>query len=139
MIDASSLDLALLPEIDTAEVRLLWVNDWYDGPLEAVVEFRGNRCLLLIHDRGVLETEEPWRWVLCRLTPAQLDGEERWRRLFLTHVGAHWDFTGEEYPEPSGQHERFYAEYANRPEPALRDYEPIGWLKTLQAASRTPR
>jgi hypothetical protein len=139
MMDASNLDLALLPEIDAAEVRLLWVHDWCDGPLEAIVEFRGNRCLLLIHDRGVLGTTEPWRWVLCRLTAAQLDDEERWWRLFLAHVGTQWDFTGEEHPEPSGQQERFYAEYAKRPEPALRDYEPVGWLKTMPTASRTPR
>ena len=31
------VDLANLRQLKAADLGLLWVNDWYDGPLEAVV------------------------------------------------------------------------------------------------------
>ena len=39
----AAVDLTALPKMAPTDLRLLWVNDWYDGPLEAVVENAGER------------------------------------------------------------------------------------------------
>lgn len=131
MFLAPPIDLEFLPELDSGQICILWVNDWYDGPLEALAEYRAERCLLVIHDPGAVGTNDPWRWVLFRLTQGQLADEEYWHRLFVKHVGAHWDWTGTQYPEPSGQSELFYGEYAKRPRLDLSQCEPIGWIAEM--------
>jgi len=47
------VDLAESPQLAAADLRLLWVNDCYDGPLEAIVEHEGARCLMLLHGSQV--------------------------------------------------------------------------------------
>ena len=131
MSAAPPTDLGTLAALDPGDVRILWINDWYDGPIEAVAEYRGERCLMAVHDPAVVGTDRPWRWVLYRLSPAERAEEERWHRLYVEHVGAHGDCTGEAYPEPSGQPDRFYGPYGERPPRALARLEPIGWLATM--------
>ena len=126
-----SLDLSSLSELDVAGVRLLWINDWYDGPIEALVEYRGERLLMLVQDPDVITTNEPWRWVLFRLTTEQLAEEDRWHRLFVEHVGPHWDCTGGPHSEPSEQPARFYAPYKERTPRDPNQLEPIGWIATM--------
>lgn len=126
--DHAVIDLSTIPELDPSEVTMLWVNDWYDGPIEAMVEHRGERCLMRVHDPEVIGTHAPWRWVLHRMTPERRADEERWHALFVENVGDHWDFTGEVHPDSSGRPERFYDAYRARPARDEAELEPIGWV-----------
>jgi hypothetical protein len=130
-VSAARIDLGSLASLAVHDVRIAWINDWYDGPIEAVAEYQGERCLMIVHDPSVIGTDQPWCWVLYRLAPEARAQEERWHRLFVEHVGAHWDCTGEPHPEPSGQPERFYVPYHERAPRELALLEPIGWIAAM--------
>lgn len=127
------INLALLAEIHAGDVRILWINDWYEGPIEAVVEYLGVWHLMVVHDLAVIATDLPWRWVLYRLSSEQCEEEARWHRLFIEHVGAHWDCTGELHPAPSGQLDLFYGPYNARPPRDVGRLASIGWLRSMPA------
>lgn len=124
------VDLAKLRKLSPREVRLLWVDDWYDGPLGAMVEHEGERCLMVL-----MGPDEPYRWLLIRLTPFQRREEETWHTLFAQHVGEHWCFHPESphaFPadEPIDP-DVFYRAFSARPAPDYRANDTIGWLDEL--------
>jgi hypothetical protein len=86
-----SVQLERLPKLLPTDLRLLWVNDWYDGPLEAVVELRGARCLMVLYAEDVA-SDNPYTWVIFELTPDQVADEQKWHALYVEHVGDHWCF-----------------------------------------------
>ena len=108
----------------------MWVDDWYDGPLVAMVEHGGERCLMVL-----IEDSEPYRWLLIRLTPQQLAEEQVWHDLFAQHVGEHWCFhpdTPHAFPEKAPiDPDLFYRPYAARPAPDYRANALIGWLDEM--------
>jgi hypothetical protein len=138
MPDLPPVDLHSLPKIDPGAVRLLWVNDWYDGPLEAVVDHAGERCLLVLHDKRALGGDEhPFRWVLVKLTPDQRAEEQRWHDLFAHHVGDHWCMHPDEPHAPTEtpqDPELFYAPFRARPAVNLKDNPVLGWLDEMPKA-----
>jgi hypothetical protein len=119
-------DLTALPTLAASELRLLWINDWYDGPIDAVAEYRGERCLFALADPNLIASSRDWVWLLLRFSPEDLAEEEHWHRLFLQHVGDHWNCTGETHPPASGQHDLFYKPYKERSARDLTHYVPIG-------------
>jgi hypothetical protein len=130
----AAIDLNVLPKLAPSDLRLLWVNDWYDGPLEAVVEHAGERQLMVLHDEGRADDEVPMRWVLYRLTPEQWTEEERWHSLFEEHVGHHWCFHHETpAPESPENHDalRFYEPYAKRAPRALESGSACAWVDEM--------
>lgn len=119
-------------ELNPARVQLLWVNDWYDTPSEAVVEHDGARCLLRLESEDALHEKRPLRWIVYRLSPSDRAELERVHELFAAHVGTHWCFHSEKHaaagsPDP----EAFYAAHRGRAPVALESLTPIGWLPAL--------
>jgi len=126
------VDLAKMPRLAAAELRLLWVNDWYDGPLEAVVEHRGERCLMLLHEADAVDVEQPMHWVIFRLSDEARAEEERWHALFEEHVGHHWCFHHEPPPDELAEPRDpapFYEAHASRAPRPLG--EAIGWVDEM--------
>ncbi len=139
MIVLPKVHLATLPKLTPADVRLLWVDDWYDGPLEAMVEHRGERCLMVLYDRPVARSDDDeYRWLLVRLTPEQLAEEERWHGLFAQHVGVHWCFHDEQPHVFPADAERdpalFYGPHRARAKLDLAANAALGWLDELPKA-----
>jgi hypothetical protein len=134
MAEVPAVDLASLPKLEASALRLLWVNDWYDGPLEAVVEDRGERRLMVLHGDGRVDVEKPMRWVIYRLSPEQWVEEDRWHALFEQHVGHHWCFHHDAPPdEPSNAPDsrRFYEPYAGRAARELEATSACGWVDEM--------
>jgi hypothetical protein len=132
----AAIDLTALPKLAPTDLRLMWVNDWYDGPLEAVVEHAGERQLMVLHDEGRADDEVPMRWVLYRLSPEQWKEEERWHALFEEHVGHHWCFHHETPPPESPENHdalRFYEPYAKRAPRTLDPRSACGWVDEMPA------
>jgi hypothetical protein len=136
MHDVSTVDLDQLPKLAASELRLLWVNDWYDGPLEAVVEHERERCLMVLHSGGQLDTDKPMKWVLFHLSAERWKEEERWHELFEVHVGHHWCFHHDPpLPEPTEARDsrRFYDPYAGRKPRELDLQKAVGWVDEMPA------
>ena len=129
----ADLVLASLGHLDSEDVRLLWVDEYWDGLLEGMVEYRGARCLALVADwEQVGAKDEERRWVLYRLTPEQQQDKERWHALFVQHVGTHWDYTGARAGEPHP--ERFYGPFQARYRPpVLTREQAVGWFDSHPA------
>lgn len=137
-LDVSDVSLAPSERLDADEFRLLWVDDWYDGPLAGMVARGGERFYLVVHDRGVLGTDQPWRWVALRLSPAALDEQLEQHALFAHHVGEHWCSHEARDPEIEGERSpgAFYAQQATRPSLTRADAEVVGWFDTALAPER---
>jgi hypothetical protein len=130
-----NVDLSLLPKLASTDLRLLWVNDYYDGPLEAVVERSGERLLMVLKGDPAPEGEAPMQWVLFRLSNEQWAEEDRWHALFEEHVGHHWCFHHEAVPEPTHatDPERFYGPYRARTPIDLASSAAVAWVDEMPA------
>lgn len=130
-----SVQLERLPKLSSSDLRLLWVNDWYDGPLEAVVELRGARCLMVLHHHDVA-SENPYRWVVFELTAPQIAEEQKWHALYVEHVGDHWCFhdasvVAHPVPVQPRDPERFRALYEQRQDLDLSSNVALGWTDEM--------
>lgn len=130
------VELSTLKKLPPTDLRLLWVNDWHDGPLEAVVELAGEPCLMVLHSEDPTSDKSPYRWLILRLTPAQRADEEKWHALFVEHVGDHWCFHDSTYPHPkttspTPQPEKFYEPYRARPRLDVSTNEVLGWADEM--------
>lgn len=126
----SKSNTAAIREIPRAEVRILWVNDFYDVPLQGMADVYGARFLFDIIDRETLGTdEESHRYWLIALSPEQLREEEGWHDLFCRKVGTHFDYTGRSAPAKEDVClDEFYEPYRLRAQPDYTSNEVIGWF-----------
>ncbi len=124
------------PRIETAELRLLWHCDFWDGPRSGMLDYRGEQCWFQI----VAESEEddsPWyrRFVVLRLTPEQHAEESRWHELFRARVGVHTDYEeqktrpAEGFLWPKEHWHEFYDAYKQRTPPHFSGCEVLGWFE----------
>ncbi len=139
MIEIPKVELSALRKLSPSDVRLLWVDDWYEGPLEAMVEHGGERCLMVLFERPVVATDDDdFRWLLVRLTPEQRADEERWHALFAEHVGDHWCFHPEDPHDFATDITRdpqlFWGPFSRRPKVDLTGNDVVGWLDELPKA-----
>lgn len=132
-----NVSLEKLPKLAPSDLRLLWVNDGYDGPLEAVAEHAGAVCLVVLHSETG-DAEQPYRWLVIRLSDEQRADEERLHALFVEHVGDHWCFHGAEIPHPppsaaesARDPEKFFAPYRSRPPFDVRTNVIVGWTDAM--------
>jgi hypothetical protein len=127
----SKSDTDAIREVPRAQVRILWVTDFYDIPLQRVAEVDGCRYLFDIIDRDALGTEdESATYWLITLSSEQLREEEGWHDLFCRKVGTHFDYTGR--PTPANEEVRpdeFYEPYRLRAQPDSRSNEVVGWFR----------
>lgn len=142
-LDVSDVSLAPNNQLDVDEFRLLWVDDWYDGPLAGMVARGRDSFYLAVHDRGVLGTDQLWRWVVLRLSPAALDEQIQQHALFAHHVGEHWCLHDAHHAalETERSPDVFYRQQASRPSLTRADVEVIGWLDAAPVPEhqRSPR
>ncbi len=112
-------------------MRLLWIDDFYDGPIAGIAEVDGARVLFEMIDRGLLGSETGPRtfWVI-HLDSTQLAEEERWHELFCKFVGTHSDCTERERSlSPASEHHLFYDSYSKRHVPNYSENEVLGWFQ----------
>ena len=98
----------------TTGVRWLWINNWYDGPLEGVVQVGEERLYAIVKDQ-----KEDWTRVfeLLRLSPEDWAKEDERHALFCECVGTHWCFgpdgkrLASTSARPREDHRRYYDKY----------------------------
>ncbi len=136
MTRVPQVELTTLTKIAPSDLRLLWVNDWYDGPLEAVVEHAGEQCLMVLHHEES-DADQPYSWLVIRLDREQRAEEAKWHALYVEHVGEHWCFHGSTvaHPPPSAEPdpERFFAPFRERSSLDLTGSTIVGWADEMPA------
>jgi hypothetical protein len=123
-----------LPEVDQAEVRVLWHSDFWDVPLNGLATYQGRKCWFQTLED--LRHNDPAEviYLLIELSDKQITEEEYWHNLFREQVGAHTDYdehghrkTGSLMPE-SAQKQYFDAR-KSREGQDFADNRVIGWFK----------
>ena len=126
-------DVSKVAEIPLARIRILWVDDFWDGPLRGIAELDGRRVRFDITDRSRLGDEDEngqRQYWLIALSPEQLREEERWHDAFCTHVSTGYDYTGRPpHRAPESEHPKFYEPYAARVLPDYSGNEVVGWFQ----------
>jgi hypothetical protein len=138
-----------LPQIDERDVRLLWHNDYYDGPLNGILLYQGKMCWFQIFH--ALRTDEvrsredkdgiAWndhfvRYLLVELSEEQVKEEKYWHELFQKKVSTRSDYdenghrkTGE--VKPKEMWNEFYEPYKMRKPSDLSNNLVLGWFQTV--------
>ena len=124
-------DNAAITQIPRDQVRLLWSDDWYDGPISGMAEVQGARYFFEMIDPDALgEEEEHRKYWLIELNADQLNEEEQWHELFCRKVGTHFDFTARPaLPEEQVDLAAFYGPYRERKTPDYGNNTFIGWFE----------
>jgi hypothetical protein len=129
-------DLNVLPRI---KVRFLWHNNWWDGPLAGMCEYKDQMYWYALHHENYGKNAKYWRrYVVVKLTPEQLAEELKWHKLFIEKVGDHFDCDERGHRKrselkPYHRHHEFYDEF-DKIKDTLRGYEEkpemaIGWFE----------
>jgi hypothetical protein len=145
LADLSKDYLTQLPQITEEEVRILWHNDYYDGPRNGVLLYRDKAYCFqlqeddpdsLPHSDKINEAETGWyaRFLVIELTDEQLQEEKYWNDLFRQKVGTHWDYDENgKYTKgelrPREMWEKFYSAVKDRKPLDLSDNTVVGWFE----------
>lgn len=112
---------------------MLWVHDYYDGPLSGMLVYNGRKCWYECCDMtGEGGGKAAWRYVIRQLTDAQVAEEERWHALFVEHVGDHWtihDHGERGTVRPVSEHAKFYDAYSKRAPVDYSGCPIVGWFE----------
>ncbi len=116
-------DLSEFKKLRLGDLRLLWHNSFWDGPINGILIYQGRKCWF----ESIVDLEEDIRqFVIIELTPEQLKEEEYWHKLFQEYVGMHTDYdennkrTGK--CKPKDLYDKFYNPYRSFREKNPRDY-----------------
>jgi hypothetical protein len=131
----TKVDLSDLPKI---KVKFLWHNNWWDGPLAGMCEYKNEMYWYALHHENYKKNAKYWRrYVVVKLTPEQMAEELKWHNLFVEKVGDHFDCDERGHRKRDGvkpQHlwHEFYDEF-DKVKDTLRGYEEsqdmaIGWF-----------
>lgn len=124
------------PRIGSADVRLLWHCDYWDGPRSGMLRYHGEECWFQVVAED-LEPDAPWhrRFAIVRLTAEQHADEVRWHDLFREHVGTHTDYDPDGRERSLGEVRprelwaRFYDAAPGRVRADLSGNEVLGWFE----------
>ena len=133
----------ILPRLDPSDIRYLWFDDFYDGPLSGMLRYQGrpywfeNPEVRWAEQSGTVfgDYSAPRRFLVVELTAEQLADEEYWQGEFRRYVGGYGDFDEEGRPvgrrglQPEERHHLFYEPYERRAPLDLSENTVIGWFE----------
>jgi len=115
------------------DVVLLWVYDYWDGPLAGLAHHAGRDYWFEIE---AFDSDDPpieRHYFLFELTDQELADEKEWHHRFQQHVGTHTDYDTTGRRDLSGlrpvsEWPKFYDEFEKRPRPCYTSRAPVGWF-----------
>lgn len=132
-----TLEYANVSSLVKAQVKWLWTNDYFDGPLEGMVQIGSERFLCRMAEEVNDEASENWfrKYWIIRLTPKQLETEIYWHKEFCKYVGEHFTCNddgsrknvGTQHPQ--SEWDKFYKPYQENYNPDFSNNEVIGWCQ----------
>ncbi|KPJ91001.1 MAG: hypothetical protein AMJ53_12525 [Gammaproteobacteria bacterium SG8_11] len=131
------MDYKNVQELPSSEVKWLWINKFFDGPLQGIVEVNGGFCLGDFLEESKSEKEEGWyrRFVVIKLSKEQEAVERYWHSEFVKYVGNHFECNPDSSrikvgaTVPQSEWNKFYVPYKKRNKPSFDSNEVIGWTK----------
>jgi hypothetical protein len=133
---ATTEDLVRLPKIDWHSAKLLWHDDYCDGPTSGLFLYQNKRYWFQVFDKSEDSNSPDYfrRFVILELTENQMKEEVHWHELFVEKVGTHTDYdeSGKRVIgalKPKENWHEFYDAYEKRQKPNLLNNIVIGWAE----------
>ena len=107
-----------IPKMEESDFKVLWMDDYYDGMLVGMLEYRDRKSRFeIITD--YTENIRPRIFAIIELTQEQVNEESYWNNLFKKYVGNHnnFDSNDELKQHPQTMHHLFYNQYKQRTSP----------------------
>src|SRR6266498_2506822 len=142
-------DYRQLPQIDEKDIRLLWHNGYYDGPLNGILLYQGKKRWFQIFKAlqtdevrsrvdqdGTIWNEHFVRYLVLELSEEQVKEEEYWHELFRQKVSTRTDYDEDGHRKtgdvkPREMWSEFYEPYKMRDALDLSNNVVIGWFESL--------
>ena len=123
-----------LPEVDKAEVRMLWHSDFWDVPLNGLATYQGRKYWFQTLEDLRRNDLAEMIYLLVELSDEQITEEEYWHELFREQVGTHTDYdeqghrkTGSLMPESAQK--KYFDARKSRKGHDFANNRVIGWFK----------
>jgi hypothetical protein len=129
-------DLNVVPRVDRAAIRLLWHDDFWDGPTSGMLRYQGEDFWFQMFEESEDEASDWYRrFLIVRLSADQLADERYWHELFRENVGTHADYDEHGHRpvgsmKPKDRWGAFYGPYRQRTSPDLTENEVVGWWES---------
>lgn len=110
-------------EIDVAGLSILYTNDWYDGPLEGICEWKGEKYYFLLRDY------EPRTYYLIKLLPLQLQNDEKLHLDYLRLIESYPYITeGAISHRKDAKWDIFHEECEKYDDQTIQQEQVLGWF-----------
>ena len=127
-VDRSPSDLLKYPHLEEREVELRWSKDWWDGPMNGSITYRGRRCWFEFYcddEEGVQSY-----YLVYPLTDEQADFADAWADV-NARLAEEWrplanDPTGRDSAAFKSLTAKWEAHDAGLPDYTVQ--QPIGWF-----------
>jgi hypothetical protein len=111
------------------ELTILWFDDFYDGVLSGMVEYKNQKCRferLTDYEQAI----RPRVFDIIKLLEEQIADETYWHELFLQHVIADPASRSKDglVHSPQSKLHLFYEPYQKRPDPHYDFCNFVGWF-----------
>ncbi len=138
LADLSDDCLMQLPRIDENLLRVLWHNEYWDGPRSGVLLYSAQPHWFQIYGEDDSGRWKDWygKFLVIQLSEAQYAEEAANHRLFHEKVGLHTDYDSDGRPvqgsqKPQEMWHEYYDEAKKRPELDLSNNEVVGRFEWL--------
>lgn len=76
------------------KVEVLWVKDWYDGPLYGICEYQGRMFYFDVFDQSDFDTKPGWyrKYYVYNLSDSEIAHEVEYQSRYCESVGNNYDF-----------------------------------------------
>lgn len=90
------IPLSEIYENDDLELKMLWYDDYYDGPLSGLALYNNKKVWFNMKENRYDNIFHTRTFNIYELTKEQLEEEEYWHHRFRNEVGHHTDY-GDQY------------------------------------------
>lgn len=115
-----------LPLIPKTEYKLLWHDDYWDGPVQGMLEYKGEKLYFMMHKDGEYKKGTDSftlrTFTVYKLKPDILARQMDWHKLFQRLVGTHTDYENETSGKFSAQTHPNWESFFERKK---KEYDPI--------------
>ena len=84
-----------VPLISSKDIKIIYDDNYWDGPLEGVLEWHKKKYYFICYNDPTWECEIKRRYAIIDMTIEQEDEEEYFHQLFLKYIGSHNEYNQE--------------------------------------------
>lgn len=82
-------NISLLPKINEKDLKFLWYNDWWDGPISGMLTYQNKKYWFdILSEDGSSPDVYYRRYLIIELSEEQVKHKEYWHDLWVEGMGS---------------------------------------------------